>query len=198
LEGWITWPNYVDADTDRNVTKGRAVSRLLKYGLLFAAATLGTVFVVKVLGRKKIRNTPTEFPHSSRTDTFTVRNLPTNRFSASLPNLSLSRNTDKKQFLTTRRCAERGKELGELVEEKNAAYGDAGLIVANCMKALYPNGIPFDKIPDALYTVRVLYKLCWIANRKDAFGENPWQDIGGYGILVSVNDERLSEAKSPF
>jgi hypothetical protein len=24
-----------------------------------------------------------------------------------------------------------------------------------------------------------------IANRKDAFGENPWNDIGGYAILRS-------------
>lgn len=92
-----------------------------------------------------------------------------------------------------RRFAERGRELGELVEEKNAAYGDAGLVVAQCMKALYPNGIPTDKIDNALYTVRVLDKLCRIANRKDAFGENPWKDIGGYGILVSVNDERRSD-----
>ncbi len=94
------------------------------------------------------------------------------------------------------RYARRGRELGALVEEKNAAYGDAGMVVAGCMKLLYPNGISFDQITDALYTVRVMDKLCRIANRKNAFGENPWSDVGGYGILCSVNEERVAERRT--
>ena len=39
-----------------------------------------------------------------------------------------------------------------------------------------------------LAVTRVVDKLFRIANRRDAFGENPWQDIAGYGILGTANE----------
>ena len=44
-----------------------------------------------------------------------------------------------------------------------------------------------------LAITRVVDKLFRIANKKDAFGENPWQDIAGYGILGTANE--LGEEK---
>ena len=41
---------------------------------------------------------------------------------------------------------------------------------------------------DMLAITRVVDKLFRIANKKEAFGENPWQDIAGYGILGTAND----------
>ena len=35
---------------------------------------------------------------------------------------------------------------------------------------------------------RVIDKLFRIANRKEAFGENPWEDIAGYGLLGVANE----------
>jgi len=37
--------------------------------------------------------------------------------------------------------------------------------------------------------VRTLDKVCRIAKgNKDAFGESPWRDIAGYGLLGAVRD----------
>ena len=57
-----------------------------------------------------------------------------------------------------------GTEIGQLVEKKNQAYGDAAAKTAGILGILYPNGIPVDKYPDALLVVRVLDKLCRIAD----------------------------------
>lgn len=81
-----------------------------------------------------------------------------------------------------------GFKKGCLVAEKQIAYGDsfgrAGLV----MKELYPNGISLDQMEDALVVVRILDKLFRIANRKDAFGESPYGDIQGYGLLGERKD----------
>lgn len=79
-------------------------------------------------------------------------------------------------------------ELGQLVTEKNAAYGDSFARSGRIMKELYPQGVPVEKLDDALAIVRVLDKLFRIATAKDAFGESPWNDVAGYAILSSVRD----------
>lgn len=73
---------------------------------------------------------------------------------------------------------------GKLVTEKNAAYGDSVRTSGKIMQLLYPNGIAFDQIPAALLTVRVLDKLSRIANDPSYGGEDPAQDITGYGLLL--------------
>jgi len=74
-------------------------------------------------------------------------------------------------------------DLGKLVTEKNKAYGSAHIVSGRIMLLLFPNGIHPHRIWDALLMVRIIDKLMRIATRPDAFGESPYQDIGGYGIL---------------
>ena len=84
------------------------------------------------------------------------------------------------------RYEELGKEIGELVDKKNAAYGDAFNRAGVILKELYPKGIAPEQYNDVLAMIRVIDKLFRIATDKDAFGENPWQDIAGYAILKSL------------
>lgn len=76
-----------------------------------------------------------------------------------------------------------GTVIGKLVDEKNKAYGDAFHKSGEFLKILYPDGVRPDQYTDMLAIVRVFDKIMRIANRKDAFGENPWNDLAGYGIL---------------
>ena len=76
------------------------------------------------------------------------------------------------------------KRTGELVAEKNKAYGDSVRKTAKIMQVLYQDGISHDQIPAALVTVRILDKLSRIANDPEWGGEDPAQDITGYGLLL--------------
>jgi carbon-monoxide dehydrogenase large subunit/6-hydroxypseudooxynicotine dehydrogenase subunit gamma len=44
---------------------------------------------------------------------------------------------------------------------------------------------------------RVFDKMMRIANKKDAFGESPWKDIGGYSILMAALDEMKNQKDKP-
>ena len=57
------------------------------------------------------------------------------------------------------------------------------------LKVLYPNGVQPEQYKDMLATVRIVDKLFRIATKKDAFGESPFKDIAGYGILGVASDE---------
>lgn len=81
-----------------------------------------------------------------------------------------------------------GTEIGKLVDEKNKAYGDSVNTSAEAFKLLYPNGIKPEQYSDALLLVRTWDKMKRIATKKDAFGENPWQDINGYSLLGIMKD----------
>ena len=81
-------------------------------------------------------------------------------------------------------------EIGKLVTEKNAAYGDSFARCGDILRILYPNGIKPEQYDDMLGIVRVEDKCFRIANKKDAFGESPWRDIAGYGILGAAKDEQ--------
>ena len=87
-------------------------------------------------------------------------------------------------------------EIGDLVQEKNDAYGDSFGQSCRILEVLYPEGINPDQYRDALAITRVIDKLFRLANKKDAFGESPWRDIAGYAILGASNDERLSQDAS--
>lgn len=92
---------------------------------------------------------------------------------------------------------ERGERLGNLIEEKQAAYGDSFGKAGDVMRILYPLGIPPQKLDDALVVVRVLDKLFRIATDRDALGESPWQDIAGYGLLAAARVERNRAVSRP-
>lgn len=78
-----------------------------------------------------------------------------------------------------------GEKIGTLVDEKNRAYGDSFNKAGDFLKILYPNGVRPEQYKDVLGLVRVFDKQMRIATDKDALGENPWNDITGYGILMS-------------
>ena len=78
--------------------------------------------------------------------------------------------------------------IGRLTDEKNAAYGSSYHRAGEIMAILYPNGISVEQYPDVLATVRVLDKLFRIATDKKAFGESPWRDVAGYGLLGAEKD----------
>lgn len=89
--------------------------------------------------------------------------------------------------------AEIGVQIGQLVQEKNEAYGDSFGQACKILEVLYPGGILPSQYRDALAVTRVIDKLFRLANKKDAFGESPWRDICGYAILGVANDERSRE-----
>ena len=66
-----------------------------------------------------------------------------------------------------------GNQVGQLVEKKQAAYGDSFGKSGEVMRILYPAGIPPEKLDDALTVVRVVDKLFRIATDRDALGESP-------------------------
>tara|TARA_Y100000296_G_scaffold72162_1_gene88312 strand:- start:74 stop:352 length:279 start_codon:yes stop_codon:yes gene_type:complete len=76
-----------------------------------------------------------------------------------------------------------GKEVGALVKEKQIAYGDSFGRSGDVLRQLYPDGISPDRYDDLLTIARILDKLFRIASQPDAFGENPYKDIVGYGLL---------------
>ncbi len=82
-----------------------------------------------------------------------------------------------------------GRKVGKLVAEKNEAYGDSFSRSGEVLAILYPDGIRVDQMRDALGVVRVVDKLFRIATRKDAFGESPWFDVAGYGVVAAASEE---------
>lgn len=74
-------------------------------------------------------------------------------------------------------------EVGALVTDKNQAYGSSFAKTGAFLRLLYPNGISPAAYDDALLLVRIFDKQMRIATAKDAFGESPYRDIAGYGLL---------------
>ena len=78
-----------------------------------------------------------------------------------------------------------GAEIGRLVDKKQKAYGRSFDQVGQILKILYPHGIRPEQYDDLGGMIRILDKFFRIANEKNAFGENPWQDVSGYGLLMN-------------
>lgn len=89
------------------------------------------------------------------------------------------------------------EEVGKIVEEKDKAYGSAFSKIPEILKILYPNGVPPEKYFDLIFTVRILDKLSRIANDPNAFSEDPYRDIAGYGFAGAVENIKRQEAKKP-
>ena len=79
-----------------------------------------------------------------------------------------------------------GAFIGKLVASKNAAYGNSFGTAGEALRLLYPKGIQPEQYDDMLALVRIWDKMKRIATHKDAFGESPFVDIAGYGILGAV------------
>lgn len=87
-----------------------------------------------------------------------------------------------------------GREIGDLVARKNAAYGSSFDKSGQFLTLLYPAGLRPDQFDDALLLVRIFDKCMRIATRKDAFSESPYRDLAGYGILGAAKDEAQTTA----
>ena len=92
-------------------------------------------------------------------------------------------------------CISIGSGLGKLVQDKQLAYGDSFGRAGECLRQMYPNGIKPTQYDDVLTIARILDKLFRIANAPQAFGENPYNDIGGYSILGCGRYSNLSDKK---
>lgn len=82
-----------------------------------------------------------------------------------------------------------GQRIGEVVDVKNEAYGNAFHQSGEFLKILYPDGIKPEQYIDMLAVVRIFDKLMRIANGNQG-DENAYMDIAGYGILMSKDDEQ--------
>lgn len=90
-----------------------------------------------------------------------------------------------------------GAALGQLVAEKNAAYGSSFSKTADFFRLLYPDGIRPEQYGDALLIARVFDKLMRIAHKKGAFQENPWFDCAGYSLLGMANESTDEPSVTP-
>jgi hypothetical protein len=83
-----------------------------------------------------------------------------------------------------------GEQIGNLVAQKQEAYGDSYGKSGQVLEVLYPDGVRVDQYPTFLAVTRVIDKLFRVATKKDAFGESPWRDIAGYALLGIASDEK--------
>lgn len=87
---------------------------------------------------------------------------------------------------------ELGKEVGELVAKKQLSYGDSFSKSGECLRQMFPDGVPPDKLDNVLIIARILDKLFRIATDENAFGEDPFRDIAGYSLLGLKKSKDLS------
>ena len=88
--------------------------------------------------------------------------------------------------------SEIGYDVGSLVSDKQRAYGDSFGRSGECLRQMFPDGIKTEQYDDLLTIARILDKLFRIANNPNAFSENPYQDIVGYGLL-GMNRHKVKE-----
>jgi len=70
------------------------------------------------------------------------------------------------------------------VKDKNKQYGSAFRKVSEILSVLYPYGILPEQYDDAALLIRVLDKICRIANTNDEeVKKDAWLDICGYALL---------------
>jgi hypothetical protein len=93
--------------------------------------------------------------------------------------------------------AESGLSEPLLKMAKQAAYGDAFGKAGDVLRILFPDGVSPDFYDDLLGVVRVIDKLFRIATARDALGEDPWEDLAGYGLLGAARCERSGMTGGP-
>lgn len=76
-----------------------------------------------------------------------------------------------------------GRELGAIVDDKQRKYGDSVGSTRDLIRLLYPSGVPESAYGDVHLLVRIFDKMKRIATDPDAYGEDPYLDIAGYGLL---------------
>lgn len=81
--------------------------------------------------------------------------------------------------------AKLGFDLGEICDEKNAAYGDSADVTGDIFRVLYPQQILPYQYDDMLLMARICDKLCRISRGggRTALGEDAWRDLVGYALI---------------
>ena len=75
------------------------------------------------------------------------------------------------------------REIADLLEVKQAQYGNSVGTAPKILALLYPEGVRVDQYPDMLTIVRMLDKFKRVATAKADDPEDPWQDLCGYPLL---------------
>lgn len=75
------------------------------------------------------------------------------------------------------------KRIGQIVDDKNRHYGNSFAQAGDFLRLLYPQGIKPEQYDDMLCIVRIFDKIKRIATSKNAYGESPFADLVGYGLL---------------
>ena len=74
-------------------------------------------------------------------------------------------------------------ELSSMLEDKNRQYGDSYARMQHVLPVFFPNGVPADRLLDAIFILRIVDKLMRIASNQPDDMEDPVKDIAGYAIL---------------
>lgn len=91
-----------------------------------------------------------------------------------------------------------GTEIGELVEQKAAAYGESFAKCGEYLRMLYPNGITPEEYSIAMLLARDFDKSMRLATNPYAFGESPFVDKAGYAILgAHMHQQRKASEPCP-
>ena len=80
-----------------------------------------------------------------------------------------------------------GQKIGKLVDIKNRQYGDAFNKSSDFLKILFPDGVKPEQYHEMLALVRIFDKQMRVAHGNQG-DENAFNDIAGYGILMSKED----------
>lgn len=75
------------------------------------------------------------------------------------------------------------QEIADLLEVKQAMYGNSVGTAPKILALLYPDGVRVDQYPDMLTIVRMLDKLKRVATANADDPEEPWKDLCGYPLL---------------
>lgn len=82
-------------------------------------------------------------------------------------------------------------DMAALVATKNKAYNDSTRKTEAILEMLFPGGVPKEKMIDLVYIIPLINKICRISGNKDAFDENPYLDIIGYGLLAAERFNKI-------
>ena len=76
-----------------------------------------------------------------------------------------------------------GRDIGNVVDEKQKQYGDMISAMGPMLRILYPDGIKPTQYNDLAIVVRILDKIGRITKGNGQGDESPYKDIAGYGLL---------------
>lgn len=86
-----------------------------------------------------------------------------------------------------------GEEIGNVVDEKNSAYGNSFKQCQEFLTLLYPNGVPVRSYRDMIIIIRMIDKMKRLAEKPKAFSEDPYRDMAGLAIRLFLNQKETNE-----